>query len=143
MFPSRLRPVSLLILASIVAAFGVVAVLFPSGAEARTRVNAPAVLSMRRVRSPYPGPGTSPRMEAAIASTFPAALARQALNVAWCESRGLASARNGQYRGHFQIGASEWRTYGSGDPYNAEDNSRAAYRYYLAVGSWSPWQCQP
>jgi hypothetical protein len=82
-------------------------------------------------------------MEAAIVAVFPSSLHRQALNVAWCESRGRATARNGQYRGHFQIGSSEWKRYGEGDPYNAYDNSRAAYRYYQAVGSWRPWQCQP
>lgn len=100
-------------------------------------------LSMRYVRSPYPGLGTSPSMEAAILATFPISLHREALNVAWCESRGLASARNGQYRGHFQIGRDEWQRFGSGDPFDAYANSLAAYRYYVAAGSWRPWQCQP
>ena len=100
-------------------------------------------LGMRYVRSPYPGRGTAPSMEAAISAVFPATLHAQALNVAWCESKGRASARNGQYRGHFQIGRTEWRRFGAGNPFNAVDNTRAAYRYYLAVGSWRPWQCQP
>jgi hypothetical protein len=98
---------------------------------------------MRYVRSPYPGVGTAPAMEDAISTTWPARLHRQALNVAWCESRGRAGARNGQYKGHFQIGRSEWQKFGNGDPYDAVSNSAAAYRYYAAVGSWRPWQCQP
>ena len=98
---------------------------------------------MRYVRSPYPGLGTAPSMETAITVTWPTGLHRAALNVAWCESRGRASARHGQYKGHFQIGRSEWQKFGSGDPFNAVENSAAAYRYYRAVGSWRPWQCQP
>jgi hypothetical protein len=99
---------------------------------------------MRYVRAPYPGRGTAPSMENAIRSTWPTHLHRQALNVAWCESRGRASARNGQYKGHFQMGRSEWRRYGNGSPFNAVGNSAAAYRYYRAAGkSWRPWQCQP
>jgi hypothetical protein len=85
---------------------------------------------MRYVRAPYPGVGTAPAMEDAISAT-------------WCESRGRASPRDGQYKGHFQIGRSEWQKFGNGDPYNAVSNSAAAYRYYAAVGSWRPWQCQP
>ncbi len=125
------------------------ATLFPvDGAQARVNKRRSRQIvhrsgSMRRVRSPYPGSGTAPSMEAAIAASFPAVLHRQALNVAWCESRGRASARNGQYRGHFQIGKTEWSRYGSGNPFNPYDNSRAAYRYYQAVGSWRPWECQP
>jgi len=101
------------------------------------------VARMRYVRAPYPGAGTAPMMEAAIRSTWPDQLEREAMNVAWCESRGEASARNGQYRGHFQMGRSEWARYGAGNPYNPVDNAAAAYRYFQAAGSWRPWQCQP
>lgn len=103
----------------------------------------PAEAGMRYVRTPYPGAGTAPGMEQAIAATWPVSLHHAALNVAWCESRGQASARRGQYKGHFQMGRSEWNRFGRGNPYNAIDNSAAAYRYYSAVGSWRPWQCQP
>ena len=99
--------------------------------------------AMRYTRAPYPGVGTAPAMEAAIAVTWPDGLERQALNVAWCESKGAARARNGQYRGHFQIGRLEWQRFGSGDPYNAVDNAAAAFRYYSSAGSWRPWECQP
>lgn len=98
---------------------------------------------MRYVRAPYPRMGTAPTMEAAIRITWPDHLERQALNVAWCESRGKASARNGQYRGHFQMGRREWARYGAGNPYNAVDNAAAAYRYFRSAGSWRPWECQP
>jgi hypothetical protein len=106
-------------------------------------VNAPQADAMRRVRAPYPRTGTAPAMEAAIRSAFPAHLHRQALNVAWCESRGKANARNGQYKGHFQIGRREWATFGKGgNPYNAHHNAAAAYRYYKVAG-WRPWECKP
>ena len=98
---------------------------------------------MRYTRAPYPGVGTAPAMEAAISVTWPDGLEHQALNVAWCESKGSAHARNGQYRGHFQIGRSEWKRFGSGDPYDAIDNAAAAFRYYSYAGSWRPWECQP
>jgi hypothetical protein len=131
----RRRHSSPTFVAGIVAVFTVSAlVLGAPSAEAR----------MRYVRAPYPGRGTAPSMESAIQATWPARLHRQALNVAWCESRGRASARNGQYKGHFQMGKSEWRKYGNGSPFSAVGNSAAAYRYYRAAGkSWRPWQCQP
>jgi hypothetical protein len=104
---------------------------------------APQADAMRRVRAPYPGRGTSPGMEAAIRSAWPARLHRQALNVAWCESRGRASARNGQYKGHFQMGRREWAKFGrGGNPYNGHHNAAAAYRYYRVAG-WGPWECRP
>lgn len=103
----------------------------------------PQAEAMRRVRKPYPRIGTAPAMERAIRSTWPANLQRQALNVAWCESSGKAHARNGQYRGHFQIGRQEWAKYGKGgNPFNGHHNAAAAYRYFRAAG-WAPWECRP
>ncbi len=82
-------------------------------------------------------------MEAAVRAAFPANLRRAALNVAWCESRGKANARNGQYKGHFQIGRQEWAKFGKGgNPYNGYHNAAAAYRYYKVAG-WGPWECRP
>jgi hypothetical protein len=125
---SRRVAVAVALLLAVLAAF------IPLQAEGR----------MRYVRAPYPGRGTSPSLERTIRATWPPHLHRQALNVAWCESRGRASARNGQYKGHFQMGRAEWRKYGSGSPFNPIGNSAAAYRYYRAAGkSWRPWQCQP
>lgn len=104
-------------------------------------VSSPVSAKGWHVRAPYRG--GAPAMEAAIHATWPAHLHRQALNVAWCESRGSAHARNHQHLGHFQMGRWEWRTYGRGNPFNALDNSAAAYRYYRAAGGWGPWQCSP
>lgn len=66
----------------------------------------------------------------------------QALRVAWCESRFDVWARNGQYRGLFQMGAVERATFGDG--IGAWAQSRAALRYFREAGySWRPWTCQP
>lgn len=66
----------------------------------------------------------------------------QALRVAWCESRLNTEARNGQYRGLFQMGAWERRRYGHGS--TAREQARAARRYFIASGrDWSPWECKP
>lgn len=67
---------------------------------------------------------------------------REALNVAWCESRYRTWAQNGQYLGLFQMGESERATYGHGS--TALEQARAAYRYFSATGKdWSPWTCKP
>ena len=132
----RARIAAAAVLAAVLSV-GAITVL-PEPAQAIRRSN-----GMRYTRAPYPGPGTAPAMEAAIAVTWPDRLERQALNVAWCESKGAAHARNGQYRGHFQMGRREWQRFGSGDPFNPTDNAAAAYRYYSYAGSWRPWECQP
>lgn len=65
----------------------------------------------------------------------------QALEVAWCESRFLTTARNGQYLGLFQMGAAERRLYGHGP--TAYEQARAAHRYFVLSGrDWSPWGCR-
>jgi len=66
-----------------------------------------------------------------------------ALRVAWCESGPWGtSARNGQYRGLFQMGRYERATYGHGPC--AEAQAHAAHRYFVASGrDWSPWACRP
>lgn len=64
----------------------------------------------------------------------------QALRVAWCESRFDVNARNGQYRGLFQMGASERARFGHGRTVLAQ--SRAARRYFDLAG-WGPWACRP
>ena len=107
-------------------------------------VAGPAAFGLRRVRRPYPARGTAPLMEQAIAATWPPELHVQALNVGWCESTGKQTARNGQYRGLFQMGRREWAKYGEGDVLDAFDNAAAAFRYFVDVGgSFRPWQCQP
>jgi hypothetical protein len=67
---------------------------------------------------------------------------RDAVAVARCESRLLTAARNGQYLGLFQLGASERLLFGHGD--SAVEQARAAHRYFVASGrDWSPWSCKP
>lgn len=63
-----------------------------------------------------------------------------AVRVAWCESRLDPRARNGQYRGLFQLGAAERARYGHGRTVLAQ--ARAARRLFNARG-WQPWTCKP
>jgi hypothetical protein len=66
---------------------------------------------------------------------------RQAISVAWCESRLTTTAQNGQYLGLFQMGSSERRLFGHGQ--TAHRQARAAHRYFLRSGrDWSPWGCR-
>lgn len=68
---------------------------------------------------------------------------RQAFAVASCETGGTFDiwASNGQYKGLFQMGASERRKYGHG--WNAWVQARAAHKYYVESGrDWSPWSCR-
>jgi hypothetical protein len=66
---------------------------------------------------------------------------RQALSVAWCESRLSTNARNGQYLGLFQMGSSERRLFGHGG--TAHKQAVAAHRYFVRSGrDWSPWSCR-
>ncbi len=65
----------------------------------------------------------------------------QAIGVAWCESRLTTTAQNGQYRGLFQMGASERKLFGHGD--TAHEQALAAHRYFVRSGrDWSPWSCR-
>lgn len=66
---------------------------------------------------------------------------RQAVNVAWCESRLSTEARNGQYLGLFQMGSSERRLFGHGR--TALQQAVAAHKYFVHSGrDWSPWGCR-
>lgn len=68
---------------------------------------------------------------------------RDAVRVAWCESRINPRAYNpAGYAGVFQMGHAERRRYGHGPTVEAQ--SFAARRYFRASGSdWSPWSCKP
>jgi hypothetical protein len=90
------------------------------------------------------------RRLAAVRATAPEAVicrvfgehCRDAVAVARCESRLQTWARNGQYIGLFQLGASERLLFGHGE--SAESQARAAHRYFVASGrDWSPWSCKP
>lgn len=83
-----------------------------------------------------PGAGNARHAICAIFAVYCA----EALLVAACETGGTFSvwARNGQYRGLFQMGAAERRRYGHGvDPWS---QARAAKRYFIATAyTWRPW----
>lgn len=93
--------------------------------------------------------GSNPRLEEWIARTWPVDLVDEAIDVAWCESRGIPTARNGRYRGLFQIGPVEFRKFGTGSVYDPIDNSKAAFAYYSYMenrrsgAGWNPWSCKP
>jgi hypothetical protein len=79
--------------------------------------------------------------EAAIRHVFGPRYAGEALAVARCESGLSRNARNGQFRGLFQLGSWERRRYGHGD--TALEQARAAWRYFVASGrDWRPWSCR-
>jgi hypothetical protein len=76
----------------------------------------------------------------AICSVF-GAYCRQAVDVAWCESRLQTTAQNGQYLGMFQMGSYERQLFGHGR--SAFDQASAAHRYFVRSGrDWSPWGCR-
>ena len=88
-------------------------------------------LALARARSP----------QAVICRVFGGYCA-QALAVARCESGLSTGARNGEYRGLFQMGSSERRLYGHGA--GAAAQARAAHSYFVRSGrDWSPWSCKP
>jgi hypothetical protein len=75
---------------------------------------------------------------AAITCTFPSWAQSKARRVSWCESRWRTWASNGQYKGAWQMGLRERKTYGHGpDPLG---QTQAAYRYWSVAG-WGPWEC--
>ena len=78
----------------------------------------------------------------AICRVFKNRYCGEALRVARCESRFRTDAANGQYRGLFQMGASERQRFGHGP--TAIEQSQAAHRYFVRSGrDWSPWSCKP
>jgi len=82
---------------------------------------------------------TSPR--ASICDVF-GQYCRQAVAVAWCESRLTTTAQNGQYLGLFQMGSYERRLFGHGPTARAQ--AKAAHTYFVRSGrDWSPWSCKP
>lgn len=72
---------------------------------------------------------------------------RKVVTVAWCEGTFNPLAKNGQYRGTFQMGTEERRKYGHGS--TIEIQTVAAHRYFSyarRIGwghGWGPWSCKP
>lgn len=75
-----------------------------------------------------------------------------AVRIAKCESGLQTNPRhNNPHYGVFQMGSSEFRSFGHGSIFNAADNIDAAFRYWDAgrkdapgrkLGSWGPWACR-
>ncbi|HSI98631.1 MAG TPA: hypothetical protein VK926_09730 [Gaiellaceae bacterium] len=79
--------------------------------------------------------------KSAICKTF-GRYCRQAVAVAWCESRLDPSAQNGQYLGLFQMGSYARARYGHGPSPHAQ--AEAAHAYFVESGrNWRPWSCKP
>lgn len=60
-------------------------------------------------------------------------------SVAWCESRHNPFARNGRYKGLFQLG---WSPFGF-SPYEPFANALSAALTVKSDGSWRQWECKP
>jgi hypothetical protein len=89
-----------------------------------------------------PQRGTTAYRAWAIKRVWPSRYESQAVRVARCESGIRPWARNGQYRGAFQMGSAERERWGHGPSIWAQ--ARAALRYFNNSGKdWSPWQCRP
>lgn len=90
-----------------------------------------------------PAHAASPARKAQIIRQVFGPYGRDAVRVARCESGPSidVNARNGQYRGAFQMGRRERKVYGHGRTILAQ--ARAAHRYFRAAGGWSPWECKP
>ena len=103
----------------------------------RTIAALQAVLRRREARRRANAP---PKV--AICEVFGRRYCRQALAVAWCESRHSTRAQNGQYLGLFQMGSYARQLFGHGQ--SAHQQALAAHRYFVVSGrDWSPWSCKP
>lgn len=73
------------------------------------------------------------------------AVVREACEVEWCESRGDRWATNGQYLGHFQLGAWARSRFLRGAWWNGWRNAEAARRLFRWNGRrWAgQWSCDP
>jgi len=81
------------------------------------------------------------RPRAAICEVF-GGYCRQAVAVAWCESRLDPAAQNGQYLGLFQMGSYARSLFGHGQ--HPHTQAQAAHAYFVRSGrNWSPWTCKP
>jgi hypothetical protein len=99
-------------------------------------------LALRRKRSARRLAVAKPETPQHVICRIFASYCGEALRVSQCESGFRTDAQNGQYLGLFQMGTTERRIFGHGA--SAEEQAKAAYRYFLASGrSWSPWSCKP
>src|SRR5690606_9647548 len=75
----------------------------------------------------------------AVLCTFEPGTQRKALRIMRCESGGRTGAVNGQYRGLFQLGTHERKTYAYNGYVSALSQVRAAWNMYTWRG-WQPWR---
>jgi hypothetical protein len=100
--------------------------------------------------SPPPAPAAAPgTVEAIITAEF-GPVAPEAIRVARCESGLNPNARNGQFRGLYQIGAmhaAQWEAVTGADFWSTwmdpTLNARFARWLYGQSGSWAAWSCKP
>lgn len=78
---------------------------------------------------------------AAVRCVFPARAQAKALRVMWCESKNNPRAKNGQYRGLFQMGSRERATYAYTGYSTPLQQVQAAHNLWTWRG-WQPWSCQ-
>ena len=106
---------------------------------ARTTKQIAALRRALRARAARRNANAPPK--AAICDVF-GRYCKQAVAVAWCESRLQTTAQNGQYVGLFQMGSHERRLFGHGS--TAYRQAVAAHKYFVRSGrDWSPWSCKP
>lgn len=117
-----------------------VCLVWASGAEA-ARNPAPNHLVRAALQAKPPARGTVAKRAWAICHVFKRSRCRAALNVAWCESGLRPWAKNGQYRGIFQMGSYERGRFGHSSR-NVWVQARAARKYFLR-SHWHPWECKP
>ena len=92
---------------------------------------------------PEPGNASTRDRVKIIRTVWPDAYEAAAIRVARCESHLQPSARNGQYRGMFQVSAALRRDY-KGFGRGGWAQARHALRVFNAAGkSWQPWECKP
>jgi hypothetical protein len=92
-------------------------------------------------------PATTAEVQAMIREIWPDELEAKALDVAWRESRYVATAYNGWCcYGVFQIywtvhdgWLDDYGIYSSSDLFDARKNITAAYALYQRAGGWGPW----
>jgi len=72
---------------------------------------------------------------------------QEAVTVAWCEGTFNPRARNGEYRGTFQMGDGERARWGHGPTIEAQAIAASGYYEYdrdvTGGGGFGPWSCKP
>lgn len=102
------------------------------------------LVAILTARHPYPADRPAPVGERIVKEVFPPELWKWALDVAWCESTMKGDARNGRFRGMYQLGPREWRAHRprpDANIFDRRDNALAALSLYRSRGA-KPWVCR-